>query len=275
MKETILNCVAIALIVVACSTVAPSTPALPEVTVPLEIETGPTIPTPVASPIPDTVPTPVVVVNPTPSTPPVIASPKPNRGWDPAYTSYVQKNATPAMLSFPAPSFCPSWKSLSAADKSDMWAAVLESTALAETGLNRLDMYREDEILTNNGLTAPDPVTGKTIVSEGLLQVSYGDKECVGVFDYPSDKAAFLDDFSRFPAAKDNAEISSTHPERTILDPYKNLECGIKIWTSLINTYGNKPALLSIGSHYWSTARAGNNTDMINHFKNRMPKCFK
>lgn len=194
-----------------------------------------------------------------------------SKGWSKDYTKFLQANVTPLMLQFPAPSFCPKYSSLDMGQLRDFWAAVIEATAYAETGFNRLDMYRED------GIGDPDSVTGKNNVSEGLLQLSYGDAACKGVFDYPSDKAAFLDDYAHLPQAVNQGEMSSKHPERTILDPYKNLQCGINIWTALIRQYGNQPALTTIGGKYWSTLRPGRSVfgeDTLPYFKKRFPSCF-
>lgn len=196
--------------------------------------------------------------------------PAPNKGWEPAYSTYIVEHVTDTMLKFPAPSFCPKWASLNDAEKRDFWAAVLESTAYAESGFNRLNMYREDSQSVNG-------VTGKRNVSEGLLQVSYGDWECPGLFDYEKDKAGFLEDYASLNQAKNQGEGSSKHPERSILNPYINLQCGINIWDALIKKKGNAPALTSIGLLYWSTLNPGGSSlagKTKPYFKTRIPKCF-
>jgi hypothetical protein len=61
-----------------------------------------------------------------------------------------------------------------------------------------------------------DPVTGKQVASEGLLQLSYQDVPNYGsVLKYPLCKIQWSKDKS----------LSVTDPKKTILDPYINLEC--------------------------------------------------
>lgn len=168
------------------------------------------------------------------------------KGWSKDYTKYIQAHVTDAMLGFPAPSFCPKFNSLSADQHKDFWAAILESTAYPESGFDRFNRYIE------HGIPGVDPVTGITVESDGLLQVSYGDAACRGLFDYSGDKSKPVNQWS-------------------IFDPYKNLHCGLNIWTALINKYGNGPSLRSIGGHYWSTIRDGK---VDGYFKKRFPWCF-
>lgn len=169
-----------------------------------------------------------------------------DKGWSPDYTKYIISHLTPAMLAFPAPSFCPKFNSLSSAQHLDFWAAILESTAYPESGFDRFNRYIE------TGISGKDPVTGKTVESDGLLQVSYGDASCRGLFDYPSDQSKPVKQWS-------------------IFNPYKNLQCGIQIWDGLIKHYGNGPSLRSIGGHYWSTVR---DYKVDSYFKKRFPVCF-
>lgn len=183
--------------------------------------------------------------------PPVTAPPSSGRqvldkGWSKDYTAYIQANATPEMLNFPAPSFCPKWTTLTASDKKDFWAAILESTAYPESGFDRFNRYIE------HGIPGVDPVTGITTESDGLLQMSYGDSACRGLFSYAADKAKPVKQWS-------------------IFDPYLNLQCGINVWTQLIKKYGTSPSLRSVGGHYWSTIRDGK---VDPYFKKRFTKCF-
>lgn len=167
------------------------------------------------------------------------------KGWSKDYTAYIVNHLTPAILNFPAPSLCPKFNTLTPSEHKDFWAAVLESTAKPESDFDRFNTYKE----TGLGI---DPVTGKTIVSAGLLQVSYGDSLCKNLFDYKKDQT--------LPKEK-----------QSIFNPYLNLQCGINIWDGLIKKYGNAPTLFSVGGHYWSTVR---DHKIDSYFKKRMPKCI-
>jgi hypothetical protein len=83
-----------------------------------------------------------------------------------------------------------------------------------------------------------DEVTGRQARTSGLLQLTYVDQKRYGCdFDWERDKRLKVDD-----------------PERTILQPKNNLECGVKILDhQLIEQH--KALLSSTG--YWSTLRPG------------------
>lgn len=217
--------------------------------------------TPAAQPVTPQ-PAPIAVVSP-PAAP---AAPKvyPLKGWSQDFQDFIIANVSPEMLQFPCPSFCPKWSSLTDAQKRKMWACILESTSYAESGFNRVDLYME------TGIPGTDPVTGLTIISEGFLQISYGDSQLKGLFDWVKDKPLFEADIAN---RKGRAEWNALVP-RTIHDPLLNLMGGIRIWTQLIQVNGNEPAMTSIGGHYWSTMRPGRNEDTLSHFRNIFPEGF-
>lgn len=212
-------------------------------------------PVPAPTPSPDPQPTPVI---------PVAPKDMPLRGWSQDYNDYISQHLTQEMLDFPCPSFCPRWESLSQDQRRKMWAAILESTSFAESGFNRLDMYMEF------GIPGTDPVTGLTIVSEGFLQISYGDSQLKGLFDWSRDKALFQADIGN---RRGRSEWDALKP-RTIHDGFLNLQGGINIWTQLIQKFGNAPALTKIGGQYWSTMRDGRSGDTIAHFRQKFPEGF-
>ena len=75
--------------------------------------------------------------------------------------------------------------------------------------------------------------------SQGLLQLTYEDQKRYGCdFDWDADRKLKADD-----------------PEKSILQPKNNLECGVKILTKQIIDL-HKPLLSNSG--YWSTLRRGN-----------------
>jgi hypothetical protein len=96
--------------------------------------------------------------------------------------------------------FCPKYFSLSTDLKVNFWGALF-------AGYNPTSRYQETTMAT-------DPVTHPPVYSEGLLQLSYQDITGWSFCDF---------DWSQ------DRTLSPKDPKKTILDPYRNLECGIKI----------------------------------------------
>jgi hypothetical protein len=83
-----------------------------------------------------------------------------------------------------------------------------------------------------------DAVTGRAVRSQGLLQLTYEDERRYGCdFDWKTDRKLTPDD-----------------PEKTILQPKNNLECGVKILERQI-IERHKPLFSRSG--YWSTLHGG------------------
>lgn len=126
--------------------------------------------------------------------------------------------------------FCPSFYSLSNQERATVWTQIISGISYYESGYNPTSRYVE----TTMGI---DPITGQQVVSEGLLQLSYQDitgwKFCE--FDWNKDK-----------------NLSAKDPRKTILDPYKNLRCGIKIMASQLRK--KKRITLSSGV-YWAVLK--------------------
>jgi hypothetical protein len=196
------------------------------------------------------------------------ASKRVDKGWLPEYEAYIRANLPASLLAYEPTSFCPAFAKL---DRKATWVKIWKAIAAAETGFNRLDFYYE------HGIGSPDWVTGLHNVSEGLLQLSYGDSACKGVFDYAKDKTAFLDDYKRAKAVDDakpgQGEVTSRHPERTILDPYLNLKCGMTIASKLVAAHPSERFADAMG-HYWSTIRPAKGK-VQGYFKGYAPECFK
>lgn len=90
-----------------------------------------------------------------------------------------------------------------------------------------------------------DPVTGKQVASEGLLQLSYQDIPNYGaLLKYPACKIDWQKDKS----------LAVTDSKKTIFDPIINLECGLRILSNQIQKRGS--VILSSGV-YWSTLKDG------------------
>ena len=164
--------------------------------------------------------------------------------WNPAWDLIVENAIPPAMLS-PAVShdvarFCPRFSTMHDPDKRVFWAYFFQALAGAEAGLNPRTRVRhtEPEVATT------DKVTGVSVRSEGLLQLSYADGKVYGCdFDWEADR--------KMPAAS---------PARSILQPKNNLECGVKILSNQIIDQ-RKP--LFTRTSYWSTLRPGRKSYFI------------
>lgn len=158
--------------------------------------------------------------------------------WDPAWDQIIEKAVPPEMLSSQVPRdvrrFCPRFYSMNEVDKRAFWAYFFQALAGAEAGLDPKTRIRH----TEPEVAKVDPVTGKMVRSEGLLQLSYQDQKRYSCdFDWDKDK-----------------NLPAKDPNKSILQPKNNLECGIKILSNQIITQ-HKPILYQEG--YWSTLQPG------------------
>jgi len=133
--------------------------------------------------------------------------------WNPEWDVIIEKAIPPEMLSMQVPrdvrQFCPRFYSMSETDKRTFWAYFFQALAGAEACLEPTTRVRHAERV----VARIDPATGKIVRSEGLLQLSYWDQKRYGCdFDWERDRNLKPDD-----------------PDKTILQPTNNLECGIKI----------------------------------------------
>lgn len=160
-------------------------------------------------------------------------------GWDPAWDKIVEEAIPASMLSYRVPHdvrrFCPRFYGMGMADKRAFWAYFFQALAGAEAGLNPTSRVRH----TEPEVAVKDAVTGRMVRSQGLLQLTYEDQKRYGCdFDWEADRKLTADD-----------------PEKTILQPKNNLECGMKILERQI-IERHKPLFSRSG--YWSTLRLGN-----------------
>ncbi len=126
--------------------------------------------------------------------------------------------------------FCSNYDSLSDSARVNFWAFLISAVAKYESGFDPLSRMVESTMGT-------DPITGLPVYSEGLLQLSYQDIQA-----YP---------FCAFDWQADKTKAPSSS-KKTILDPFKNLECGIRILAQQIHR--TKRIALSSGV-YWSTLK--------------------
>jgi hypothetical protein len=158
--------------------------------------------------------------------------------WDPEWDTMIEK-ALPADLLSPrreheVKPLCPGFKRMNETDRRAFWAYFFQALAGAEAGLEATADVRH----TQPEVAVIDPVTHRVVRQEGLLQLAYVDSQRYGCdFDWDKDK-----------------ELAEHDPQKTILQPENNLECGIKILDYQLMVQ-HKPVLSK--SSYWVTLRPG------------------
>lgn len=184
----------------------------------------------------------------TPTTPkPITDCTRKSWCWD----SLVLDKITDNMLAANVGSFCPKAKSLNG---KTVWLNIVKSIASAESGWDPGNTYVEP-----GASMSLDKVTGKRVVSEGLLQLSYQDSRA----------------WSSLPGCK-----AIDYAKRNIQDPIINLNCGIEIMDRLagrnpasdISNALKKNGVSSLGD-YWSSVWMSK-TDARAKMKRLMPECL-
>jgi hypothetical protein len=158
--------------------------------------------------------------------------------WDPEWDKIVELALPAEMLSRRVPHdvrrFCPRFYDMAEDDKRAFWAYFFQALAGAEAGLKPTTQVRHAQ----PEMAVKDGVTGRQERTSGLLQLTYEDEKRYGCnFDWKRDK-----------------ELKASDPERTILRPKNNLECGVRILKHQMMEQ-HKPLLSATG--YWSTLRPG------------------
>lgn len=158
------------------------------------------------------------------------AQPKAGKAWTDHAFNVVKTYGLSLMAgSRDVTQFCPSYHSLSDDQKASFWVYFVSAIAKYESAFDPLSRMREPGM-------GDDPVTGRPVYSEGLLQLSYQDS-----LNYP-----FCNEFDW----KRDRSLSASDPRKTILDPYKNLSCGVRILDRLVARHH----LIAFDSgNYWST----------------------
>ena len=158
--------------------------------------------------------------------------------WDPEWDKIIEEAVPAEMLSSRVPhdvkKFCPRFYSMSETDKRVFWAYFFQALAATEAGLNPTSRVRH----TEPEVAVTDKVTRRAVRSEGLLQLAYQDQDRYGCnFDWTRDR-----------------ELAGDSPDKTILQPKNNLECGVKILANQIIT--QRRGLISKKA-YWSPLQPG------------------
>lgn len=150
----------------------------------------------------------------------------------------VIENEEPSILELDSAkdveTFCPNYKNLNEPQRLNFWGHFFASLAKPESGWNPLSRFPE------TSFKYLDSITHLPVVSEGLLQLSYQDE-----------KSHRLDCGFNWSI---DSQLNVKDPRRSILDPYLNLRCGIKIFSLQLKKYHS--IQLETGKLYWSVLGA-------------------
>ncbi len=140
--------------------------------------------------------------------------------------------------------FCPMYDRLGKEDRLNFWAEFVSAVSKFESGWKAATRFTESTMGT-------DPITGKQVVSEGLLQLSYQDVQWATFceFDWKNDNLLY-------PSLADG--------RRSILNPQKNLSCGLQILNRQVKSKG--AIALSTGV-YWSVLKVGGTYTKLTEIK--------
>lgn len=209
---------------------------------------GVTPPSPTPIPLPDSKMTPLAWEK----------SVKNSNLWS-AYIYSVISLEEPQMLNDNAATdvtlFCPNYASLSKEKRLNFWGQLFAAVAKFESAWNPKSRMIETTMGT-------DPITGMQVASEGLLQLSYQDSRSYGQsacnFDWSLDKEFAIQ--------------NPSDSRKTILDPYKNLRCGIKIFAKILK---RKQLISFDDGAYWAVLRKTkrNNVPEISAITKSLPFC--
>jgi hypothetical protein len=187
-------------------------------------------------PATDPVPTPV---KPAPNTPLNVESAQLHGPtWDKQWDVFIERSLPPEMLGREVPHdvrrWCPAFYTMGETDKRAWWAYLFQAVAAAEAGLNATSNVRH----TEPAVAIKDSVTGQITHQQGLLQLTYRDSTRYGCdFDWKADQ-----------------KLPPHDPNRTILNPERNLACGIRILDHQIIEQ-HKP--IYTRTSYWATLQPG------------------
>jgi hypothetical protein len=169
--------------------------------------------------------------------------------WDKQWDIFIERRLPPAMLTHRVPRdvrrYCPAFFTMSETDKRAWWAYLFQAMAAAEAGLNATTNVRH----TDPAVAVRDHVSGRIAHQEGLLQLTYEDSRRYGcAFDWTADK-----------------DLPAHDPQKTILNPERNLACGIRILNHQIIDQ-HKPIFSP--TSYWATLQPG--TESFRVFQKQM-----
>jgi len=126
--------------------------------------------------------------------------------------------------------FCSRYPELSEDQKATVWAEMIAGIAFYESRWNPTSQL-------NEAYLGMDAVTRQTMRAEGLLQLAYQDIKWAPYcdFDWQSDR-----------------KLAQNDPARSILDPERNLVCGIRIMGRQIRRHGR---VIASSRVYWTVLK--------------------
>lgn len=148
--------------------------------------------------------------------------------------------------------FCPRYFNLTTDERINFWGMLISGIVKFESNFDPTNRMHETTMGT-------DPITGKPVYSEGLMQLSYQD-----IRPYP---------FCEFDWDTDK-KLQPNDPRKTILDPYKNLSCGVKILAQQIK---NRNRITLTSGVYWSVIKVNGKYSKIPQIAaltRQMPGCM-
>mgnify|MGYP007097582144 CR=1 FL=1 len=211
---------------------------------------------------------------------PIETRPHPETGWEAAYESHVRESLAdyPELLKIDADrtsDICSNFASLGADKRRDFFVAVVYALAGAETDFRRTVSYSEPSLGT-------DPVTGRGVRSEGLLQLSYQDRASFSklddradracAFDFEADRSLFQSDLVRNATKVARGSFLGSS-ERSILNAYRNLSCGVFIVNLQVTRLNKSRSFLEALGRYWAVARpqSARHEIFLKHLREKSP----
>lgn len=165
----------------------------------------------------------------------------PRHEWDAILTGEVTKNFDNLMMATDVQGFCPKFKSLSKDKQIQAFSEILIGVMKFESAWDPTSRMKED--------LGIDHVTGLQVWSEGLLQLSYGDKEWAPWCEFNWAKDRLL------PIA-----------QRTITDPRINMACGVRIFANQVKA----KKLLAPSKGYWAVMNTSSRYTKVSEIKARV-----
>lgn len=142
--------------------------------------------------------------------------------------------------------FCANYKNLGTNQKMNFWAQLIAAISYRESEWVPTSRMREPKEYvkipgTNKTKLAfnIDHVTGQPVVSEGLMQLSY------------QDSSSYSQWFDCEFSWKNDRNLAPNSPDKSILAPYRNLRCGLRILNHKVKINNE----ISTPRTYWSVLR--------------------
>ena len=145
--------------------------------------------------------------------------------------------------------FCPNYYKLNIPQRANAWAQIFAVVSLHESSYIPTRRMEEKTMGT-------DPVTKKPVYSEGLLQLSYQDTQWAThcKFDWKADQ-----------------HLDPKDSSKTILNPYRNLYCGVGI---MANQIKKRKDIALVTGVYWAVLKEGGRYTKIPEITKQV-KAFK